>query len=69
MTYTELQDGISRRCSQCGGPVVNPFGLALRCEWCGQGHSVNGGELQPKPVDQSDRRPSMREFYAFHEER
>ena len=69
MKPLELQDGLSRRCSQCGGPIVNPYGLALRCEWCGQAYSMSDGELQQKNTDQPERKPTMRDFYALHEKR
>jgi nitrite reductase/ring-hydroxylating ferredoxin subunit len=65
----ELQHAFNRRCSLCAGPIVNPYGLALRCEWCGQGYSMDDGELQEKNTDQRERRPAMREFYALHEKR
>jgi transposase-like protein len=69
MRDAELQDAMDRRCSHCGGPIVNPYGLALRCEWCGRDYSVNDGELQEKQKDQPKRKPAMRDFYALHEER
>jgi uncharacterized protein YbaR (Trm112 family) len=65
--YAELEDAVSHRCPDCGGPIVNPYGLALRCEWCGQAYSLNDGELQQKKTDQPDRKPTMRDFYhAIH---
>jgi nitrite reductase/ring-hydroxylating ferredoxin subunit len=69
MKDIELQDAFNRRYSQCGGPIVNSYGLALRCEWCGQDYSMNDGELQEKNTDQPERRPTMREFCALHGER
>jgi hypothetical protein len=54
------RDAMNRRCSRCGGPIINPHGLALRCEWRGQDYSVNDGELQPNLEDNSNIKQAWR---------
>jgi hypothetical protein len=60
--HTELENGINRRCTDCGGPIKNRYGLALRCDWCCQEYSLIEGELQARPTEQEPSKPTMREF-------
>lgn len=66
----QLKNAVSRRCPQCGGPIMNGSGcLILRCEWCHQEYTELDGELQPRIADQPEPRPSMSQFYALHNQR
>jgi uncharacterized protein with PIN domain len=66
--HGQIEAALHRRCLECGGPLKNGITLyVLRCEWCHQEYSLTeGGELQPRVVDQSLPKPSMREYYAVH---
>jgi DNA-directed RNA polymerase subunit M/transcription elongation factor TFIIS len=59
--HTELEIGINRRCPDCGGPIKNRHGFALRCDWCYREYSLVDGELQARTLEQ-ELKPTMREF-------
>jgi hypothetical protein len=59
---------MSRRCDNCGGPMIS-HGVALRCDWCHQVYRILDGQVLPSTEDSPTHRLSMRDFYALQEKR